>query len=355
MECQGDRVFELFAQRWTKMKFSAADHPFVFERGEATWRFHLQHSSLADFMPLAQQMLLASRLPEPEAEEMLEGVCTAQEAGARFDVGHLRSPGDELVLAELPATLVTPLVGERGRLALTGHRLYFQPLHNVSGDAAVHSHPLGGLAAVARRRAAGLRDVGLEVFFAQPAAAGSVHSGGGRVDAACAPPPHWGAPSALFSFASTQERDAFLSALAQQPALGTGLTGGPDTATAAGLVLEAEGGWLGRVTSAWQRGALSNFQYLLFLNAAAGRTFNDLSQCVRQRHRVCCHRSSHCLDGSHRRCLASSVHPLGHSCPVGTPSCPGCWQTTPAPCWTCRTLPRSGTCPSPLARSTRSA
>ena len=41
---------------------------------------------------------------------------------------------------------------------------------------------------------------------------------------------------------------------------------------------QAGGEWLGRVTAAWQRGALSNFDYLLYCNLAAGRSFNDLTQ-----------------------------------------------------------------------------
>jgi hypothetical protein len=32
------------------------------------------------------------------------------------------------------------------------------------------------------------------------------------------------------------------------------------------------------VTAAWQAGRVSNFDYLLYLNLAAGRSFNDLAQ-----------------------------------------------------------------------------
>ncbi|GFH12603.1 uncharacterized protein HaLaN_08316, partial [Haematococcus lacustris] len=38
------------------------------------------------------------------------------------------------------------------------------------------------------------------------------------------------------------------------------------------------GGWLHKVTAAWQAGRVSNFDYLLYLNLAAGRSFNDLAQ-----------------------------------------------------------------------------
>ena len=43
-------------------------------------------------------------------------------------------------------------------------------------------------------------------------------------------------------------------------------------------LLQADGQWLQRVTAAWQQGKLSNLDYLLFCNLAAGRSFNDLTQ-----------------------------------------------------------------------------
>ena len=49
-------------------------------------------------------------------------------------------------------------------------------------------------------------------------------------------------------------------------------------AAAASALLEGEPQWLQRVTAAWQRGALSNCDYLLYLNLAAGRSSCDLSQ-----------------------------------------------------------------------------
>lgn len=37
-----------------------------------------------------------------------------------------------------------------------------------------------------------------------------------------------------------------------------------------GMLLEAQGAWLPRVTAAWQHARISNFDYLLYLNFAAG-------------------------------------------------------------------------------------
>lgn len=106
---------------------------------------------------------------------------------------------------------------------------------------------------------------------------------------------------------SENDRNKALSCITSQPQLGTAvrqlMPGDPQPASsgvsssssapqqsaadrptpapllqAAGQLLEAAGGWLQRVTRAWQVGKVSNFDYLLYLNLAAGRSFNDLAQ-----------------------------------------------------------------------------
>jgi len=216
------------ARSWSKMKASAADEPYVFEKGLlATWRFDLTYAALADFMNLTQQMLVSSRLSRMEQESFLEEFVTVLEGSLQFDPGHLRSPSTETVTLELPAFLLSPLVRNSGRLAVTPTRLYFQPAHNISGDTPVMSHALAAVAAVARRRSA-LRDVGLEVFFV----------GASKDSSGIHGPVLWDSPSAFFAFGSKEERDRAVEVLMQQPALGTDVSGGRAAAAACGSILE---------------------------------------------------------------------------------------------------------------------
>jgi factor associated with neutral sphingomyelinase activation len=55
--------------------------------------------------------------------------------------------------------MISAQVREAGRLLVTDARLYFQPLHNATGDAPVRAHELAHVAAVARRRSS-LRPTG---------------------------------------------------------------------------------------------------------------------------------------------------------------------------------------------------
>lgn len=91
---------------------------------------------------------------------------------------------------------------------------------------------------------------------------------------------------------SQEARDKALATITSQPLLGVAVsqltpsslsTSCPtqhaqQQLAAAGALLEANSTWLHRVMMAWQLGKVSNFDYLLYLNLAAGRSFNDLAQ-----------------------------------------------------------------------------
>lgn len=318
-----------------RMRPGAADVPYAHDRSRPAlaWRFCLAFAAMHDFMPQAQVLLAACRLPPADREAALAALLAARGAGPGFDPGNLRgSLAAERVVAQRAAWLATPLARERVALALTPARLYAQPRHGLQGRS-VRSARLADVAALARRRA-GLRDVGLEVFFA----AGTGGGGGTGPDT-------WGAPSAFLVFGDREEREGWLEAMLAQPGLGAGPagpprgvsgdgTGGDPARTPRALLLEVSWGgdvrprglntmgpllrmwgpgglhawslsadphchalcppshlplpppkksqagseWVRGATAAWQRGALSNFDYLLFCNLAAGRSFSDLAQ-----------------------------------------------------------------------------
>lgn len=73
--------------------------------------------------------LLALRL------ELLDAAVKAREDAISFDSSRLVEFSERLVW-EGPAAQLSPLVRETGRLAVTDQRVYFQPLHNISGTTA---------------------------------------------------------------------------------------------------------------------------------------------------------------------------------------------------------------------------
>ncbi|CAI5463318.1 unnamed protein product [Closterium sp. Yama58-4] len=151
----------------------------------------------------------------------------------RFNPGWLEE-GDDRVVAELVGSQMLPLVLQPGRIILTPYSVYFQPF-NVVSSVPVVRHPLRTVTAV-MRRSTHLQEIGVEIFYSQ-----------------------WS--SIYFTFKSTQDCSRFYSLLLQQPGLSI-------------ESMRSQDKWV----RDWVSGGISNFDYLMYLNREANRSFNDLSQ-----------------------------------------------------------------------------
>ena len=241
---------------YTTMKPDGRDAPYVFHKNsglsECAWLFRLTYAPIGDVLPYAQQMLAISRLDHTESTKMGEMFLENMEHGQRFDIGCLVDPACEKILVEKKAMLVSRLTKERGIFVLTDARIYFQPLHNISAGDRVKSHPISEIVTYAERRS-GLKDVGVEIFFASVPKKKKLQT--------------WKSHTAFIVFKTKQERGDVLSSLAEQM-----------EAFCVGSKLFEAGTSLERACVAWQRGLISNFEYLLYLNFTAGRSFDDLTQ-----------------------------------------------------------------------------
>ena len=250
----GVSTIELSTASYTTMKPGGRDEPYEFFKGKTSaWSFVLQYAALEDVLPYMQQMLALSRLGVKESRELYDGFLDELDKRQCFDVGCLESPSEERVLFDIRVMLVSQLTKERGTFAMTGSRIYFQPIHNISGSERVKSHPLSRIVAVVRRRSS-LQDVGLELFFDMPSKRRKTTG--------------WGSTTAFFVFKTWDDREKAVVRLMDQ-------LGSDDMVS---QMLEGRGEYLGKVTKAWQRGTLTNFEYLLYCNIASGRSFNDLAQ-----------------------------------------------------------------------------
>lgn len=243
---------EVLTTSYATMKPGGRDEPYGFCREKSAWSFQLKYAALEDIIPCMQQMLAVSRLERKEATEMYDIFLDRLEEGQHFDVGCLENPSEERILLEMHAMLVSQLTKERGTFVVTDSRVYFQPLHNISGSQRVKSHSLSKIAAVVTRRSS-LKDVGIELFFEKTS---------NRRKATA-----WGSSDAFIVFKTIQDRERVVTLLKEE--LGDQM---------GSRILEAEGEYLCKVTEAWQRGTLSNCEYLMYCNIVSGRSFNDLAQ-----------------------------------------------------------------------------
>ncbi|GMH42025.1 hypothetical protein BSKO_09944 [Bryopsis sp. KO-2023] len=257
LEPTGGKSFTVTTSMVTKMKANNQDHPYVFEKSPnpRQWGFMLPNRSIDELISIATEQMLLK-----DAGDMLQQQAQERQNKFQFDTSRLVKRFSEKIEREVPVTQLTPLVREPGKLVITSLRVYFQPLNNVSGTTLVLTHPLSAVAAVARRRFS-LRPIGLEVFFYDPTTTGENTEASSSEHL-------WDAPSAFFVFRSVEAREQVAALLLNH--VGSEKTGG--------AILEVKGRWLMKVTRAWQLGRISNFDYLLYLNLAAGRSFNDLTQ-----------------------------------------------------------------------------
>ncbi|CAH0481777.1 unnamed protein product [Peronospora belbahrii] len=244
-------------QQVIEMRERGIDHPYIYKdtcntkvihvsdtqscrTPPAKYIFTLQHVTLEAFLASIHIVYEVSNLPRPlltkAEEEALLAPVLAPRLTDQFDPSLLIDFRERLRMDKgCVAHRIEPLLKFPGCLMLTTLRLYFQPapLNNVLDP--VLNWEYTNIDQVYKRRYL-LQQIGLEVCLSN-------------------------GDSFFFSFRSQTERDDFYALLLGQPEL-----------------QRCRRKDLQFMMRKWQRRELSNFDYLLFLNNASGRTCNDLTQ-----------------------------------------------------------------------------
>ncbi|KAJ3589733.1 hypothetical protein NHX12_010576, partial [Muraenolepis orangiensis] len=193
----------------------------------------------------------------PEAELMLEGDDDAVSLLQEKEIDNLAGP----VVLSTPAQLVAPVVVARGTLSITTTEIYFEvdeddpAFKNIDPKVLAYSEGLHGkwmfseIRAVFSRRYL-LQSTGLEVFMANRT-------------------------SVMFNFPDQATVKRVVYSL---PRVGVGTSYGLPQARRISMATPRQLFKSSNMTQRWQRREISNFEYLMFLNTIAGRTYNDLNQ-----------------------------------------------------------------------------
>ncbi|KAI1903421.1 hypothetical protein AGOR_G00027000 [Albula goreensis] len=193
----------------------------------------------------------------PETELMLEGDDDAVSLLQEKEIDNLAGP----VVLSTPAQLVAPVVVARGTLSITTTEIYFEvdeddpAFKKIDAKVLAYSEGLHGkwmfseIRAVFSRRYL-LQNTGLEVFMANRT-------------------------SVMFNFPDQATVKKVVYSL---PRVGVGTSYGLPQARRISLATPRQLFKSSNMTQRWQRREISNFEYLMFLNTIAGRTYNDLNQ-----------------------------------------------------------------------------
>uniref|UniRef100_H0X967 Protein FAN n=1 Tax=Otolemur garnettii TaxID=30611 RepID=H0X967_OTOGA len=210
--------------------------PYKIERGKMEYIFELDVSGkVEDVVETLLQLHRASCLDKlGDQMAMITAILQSRLARTSFDKNRFQSVSEKLHM-ECKAEMVTPLVTNPGHVCITDTNLYFQPLNGYPKP--VVRITLQDVRHIYKRRH-GLMPLGLEVFCTEDDLCSDIY----------------------LKFYEPQERDDLYFYIA------TYLEHHMAEHTAESYTLQ------------WQRGHLSNYQYLLHLNNLADRSCNDLSQ-----------------------------------------------------------------------------
>ena len=177
-----------------------------------------------------------------------------------FDTTNFLHVQEQPLTPNLQCSIKTPLLEQRGCAILTEYGLYFQPLvisgidhsagsgiisgsmHSGASGKAAHVWSIDDMRAIARRYD-GMKDLGLEIYLVKQ-------------------------HSILLAFESTDVRERVIRIVSQQVSAMKSLP----------LPCFTDRSFVESALELWQAGELDNFEYLLCLNSAAGRSFHDLSR-----------------------------------------------------------------------------
>ncbi|XP_034168413.2 neurobeachin a isoform X9 [Pangasianodon hypophthalmus] len=221
--------------------------------------------SLEDYAPEEEEDMKSKKTfrsqsvvsQNPEMELMLEGDDDAVSLLQEKEIDNLAGP----VVLSTPAQLVAPVVVARGTLSITTTEIYFEvdeedpAFKKTDAKVLAYSEGLHGkwmfseIRAVFARRYL-LQNTGLEVFMANRT-------------------------SVMFNFPDQATVKKVVYSL---PRVGVGTSYGLPQARRISLATPRQLFKSSNMTQRWQRREISNFEYLMFLNTIAGRTYNDLNQ-----------------------------------------------------------------------------
>jgi factor associated with neutral sphingomyelinase activation len=247
---------EFESSRHLTMKANNAISPFESIPVHTLFRFTFLHSSPTSFVDLCKHLFTiwhnhrskngpslttGTRSPLSELDELLKPMLDRP-----FDPVNILDVRERVLTSNIRCNVLTPLQAQPGCMVVTEERLYFQPALGVIGvetTAKAKTWSLQRDLQATARRYYGLKDSALELFWKD----GS---------------------STLFGFERKHEREQVLRLVPTHESNGSNNI----------IPCHTDREFIVQASQEWQRGNITNYDYLLLLNSAAGRTVQDLSR-----------------------------------------------------------------------------
>ncbi|XP_060859009.1 protein FAN-like isoform X1 [Metopolophium dirhodum] len=224
-------ILNIISKQYIEMLDHNVLEPYKFINELSLFRIDLKYARVENCLSLILQLHRASSLQTAEHRHMAAAIAFGRQTLITFDPTWLEL-GENIITEEV-GQKITPLSINSGRIVLTSLHVYFQPFNNNEMTLYLKIK-LSEIKRIIKRRFL-LQQVGLE-FEYEPN------------------------KQLYLTFKNTEIRDKLYDNLLNQSK----------------VKMEKRERCI--MTLKWQNGALSNYDYLLYLNSLADRTVNDLTQ-----------------------------------------------------------------------------
>jgi Beige/BEACH domain len=243
----------VIASRVLFQREHGVDHPYVEADLAGTHVFTPLYSDAASLHELVVWLHSVAAIPSRRDREraISRSVC-AREANVPFDIAWLENGLVERTLLDEPCAAVYALSKAPGRVRITSSNIYLMPIHG-STCGSMRRIAISLVVSVRRMRH-GIRDAAFEIGYNED----------GENVAVTTLEPSSNCKTLMLSFQEQSVRDVAVNSLIKQ-------------AVPRKLDMYNRLG-LNTAMTKWRCGEMSNFDYLMYLNLASGRSFNDLSQ-----------------------------------------------------------------------------
>lgn len=215
---------------------SPSQYKAIHYRAQQLVLFDFSYESISNVTKLVQQFYEknAGHYAGFDFDSEIAAVISQHEEKKKFDTSRLESVSEKPLITNIEVQRIHPFMQLKGWLYMTDVRLYFQPLYQVSAHP-VKSLKYSDITKLYKRRWR-LRNLGFEVFTSAN-------------------------KSIFLAFNTETERDQVYNKLLSL------VTADCETENS-----------VENMTLKWQLRQISNFDYLVYLNSAAYRTFSDFTQ-----------------------------------------------------------------------------
>lgn len=226
------------------------------ENKSCKYYFELIFTNVNDSLDLLMQLHRASTLEYEDEDVMQQLILKSRlKRDFNFDVHQFEDLSKEQVQFEAIVNKINPLVANPGKIILTNMCLYYKPFNNLLEDnqtTNVFKIRLKQIKYVIKRRYH-LKRVGCEIIFDNPSSMSDSSSSSSSKRL----------PYLYLTFEDEATRDQFYTRL---------------TVDQASKLSNLEEFNQENMLQRWRYGAISNFDYLMYLNNMADRSYNDLTQ-----------------------------------------------------------------------------